>query len=145
MSVPPGMKNPNLGMNNLQDYNWNSDEKGIPTRDNCDLNSPREMFLWMFTALPGVNGAPLILPPPFWMLVSEHLYELGARSVAEPIKKYRPPTSSDPHWATSPGQWVPIDTPDPELEPAKRAWDSLTPVQKAEIFELAKREHEADN
>lgn len=136
------MQNPNLGHKSMGDYKWG--EKGIPTRENCDLNNPREMFLWMFTAMPGVNGAALMLPPDFFMLVSEHMYELGARLVAEPIKKYRPPTATDPHWATSPGQWVPIETPDPAPNPAKKAWDGLSPIQKAEIFQLALEEHQKD-
>lgn len=140
--IPNSMKNPNLGMSEMGDYKWG--DKGVPTRENCDLEKPREMFLWMFTAMPGLNGAPLMLPPDYWMIISEHLHELGARLVAEPVKKYRPPTSSDPHWSTSPGQWVPIETPDPPVDPAQKAWDSLSPVQKAEIFKLARAEHEAD-
>jgi hypothetical protein len=136
------MKNPNINMGPREAYQWG--DKGIPTRENCDLNNPREMFLWMFTAVPGLNGAALMIPPDVFMVWSEHLYELGARLSAEPIKKYRRPTSNDPHWATSPGQWVPIDTPDPPVNPAKKAWDTLTPIQKAEIRALANAEHEAE-
>lgn len=142
MNVPAKFKNPNMGMTKLSDYKWGGN--GVPTRENCDLNNPREMFLWMFTAVPGLNGAQLMLPPEFFMLVSEHMYELGARIRADPIKKYRPPTSSDPHWTTSPGQWVPMETPDPVPNPAKQAWDKLSPVQKAEIRALANAEHEAE-
>jgi hypothetical protein len=138
----PNMKNPNIGMGEPMDYKWGN--KGVPTRDNCDPTNPREFALWAFTALPGVNGAPLMLPPDFFMAVSEHLWELGFRHVEEPIKKWRPPAAHDPHWATSPGQWVPLDTPDPPQNPGKKAWDSLSPQQKAEIYELARAEHEND-
>lgn len=140
--ISPKMKNPNLGTTSLSEYKWGGG--GVPTRENCDLTNPREMFLWMFTAVPGLNGAQLMLPPEFFMLISEHQYELGARLAAEPLKKYRPPTSNDPHWATSPGQWVPVDTPDPPLNPTKAVVAKLSPVQKAELRQILNAEHEAE-
>lgn len=127
------MHNPNLRTGeDLSVYKWG---KGFPTKDNCDLNDPKEMFLWALVGLPGMNGGPLILPPEYLMMVSEHLYECGARLVAEPEKKYQPPTGSEPNWATSPGRWVPADTPDPPRKPAKSAWDDLEWMQQAELVE----------
>lgn len=126
--------NPNLRTKNILDYQFT---KEFPLRENCDLDDPREMFLWMFAALPGVNGGHFILPVNYWMMVSEHLYECGARLSGEPMKKYRRPEANDPNWATSPGSWVPLDTPDPPVDPARQAWEKLSPQQKAEIKRIA--------
>lgn len=117
--------------------------KGFPTRENCDLNDPKEMFLWMLAALPGVRGAQLVMPVSYNMAVSEHLYECGARLAAEPVKKYQPPTANEPHWLTSPGRWVPLDTPDERPHPAREALGRLTALQKAELRALLNEEAEA--
>ena len=50
----------------------------LPRRENCDLSNPKEMFLWMLVALPGVNGGQQIMPASYNMLVSEHLHQCGA-------------------------------------------------------------------
>ena len=60
--------------------------------------------------------------------------------VAEPTIKYRPPLSNSPHWMTAPGSWVPVETPDPEPDPAGRALAALTSGQKAEILERLLKE-----
>ncbi|PJE24762.1 MAG: hypothetical protein CK431_04300 [Mycobacterium sp.] len=119
-------------------YNFS---KGFPTRENCDLNDPREMFLWMLAALPGVRGAQLVMPVTYNMVISEHLYECGARLAAEPVKKYQAPAANDPHWMTSAGRWVPLDTPDSKPHPARQVLDKLTVAQKAELLaELLKEQ-----
>lgn len=86
----------------------------FPTRENCDLDDPQEMFLWMFAALPGVNGGPLLMPIEYFRLVSERLHQLGAMlkcekcgHMKEPTLEYVPPSVEDSHWATSAGKWVP--------------------------------------
>lgn len=117
--------------------------KGFPTRENCDLEDPKQMFLWMLAALPGVRGAQLVMPVSYNMAVSEHLYECGARLAAEPTKKYQPPAAQDPHWMTSPGRWVPIDAPDVAPNPARQVINRLSATQKAELLELLKEEQEA--
>lgn len=115
--------------------------KGFPTRENCDLSDPREMFLWMLAALPGVRGAQLVMPVTYNMVISEHLYECGARLAAEPVKKYQAPAANDPHWMTSAGRWVPLDTPDAKPHPARQVLDKLTVAQKAELLaELLKEQ-----
>ena len=81
---------------------------GFPTRENCDLDDPREMFLWMLAALPGVRGAQLVMPVGYNMAVSEHLWECGARLSGAAVKKYVVPSGSEPHWLTSAGRWVPV-------------------------------------
>jgi hypothetical protein len=110
--------------------------KGFPTRENCNLDDPREMFLWMLAALPGVRGAQLVMPVSYNMVISEHLHECGARLAAAPVKKYQPPTATDPHWLTSPGQWVPLDTPDVVPNPARAVIGQLTSMQKAELLKV---------
>jgi hypothetical protein len=142
MAVPPTFHNPNLGMKNVHDYTWGKAD--LPTRENCDLENPREMFLWMFTAPPGVNGAPLVFPTEVFMMWSEHLYECGARLGAEPMKKYRRPTGTEPNRYTTPGRWVPVDEPDPTPNPAREAWNALSWQQKAEIAQLV-HEHEKED
>lgn len=117
--------------------------KGFPTRENCDLKKPTEMFLWMLVALPGVNGAQQVMPVSYNMAVSEHMTELGAMLecpkcgyTKEPIKKYQPPASGDPHWLTNPGEWVKPDTPARTPHPAREAVNKLSSMQKAEILEI---------
>jgi hypothetical protein len=114
----------------------------FPVRETCDPNNPEEAFLWMLVALPHQKGAPLIMPPEYLRLISKRLWDCGARPVEEPIIKYRRPGGTDPHWMMSPGSWVSLDAADPPANPSKAAWDSLTRQQKAEIFALAKEEHE---
>lgn len=138
MPVPPKLKNPPFGMKNMGDYTWKKDD--VPLRENCDLEDPRQMFLWMFTGLPGVNGAPLPLPAAFWMMVSEHLHECGARLSGDPIKKYRRPTGREPNAFTAPGTWVALDVADPPANPARKFWESLDWQQKAELLKAANYE-----
>ena len=80
------------------------------------------------------------MPIVYLQLVSKRLWDLGARPTEQPVLKYRKPSNMDANWMTSPGDWVPADTPDDDpRSPARRAADSLMPIQKAEVFrELAK-------
>jgi hypothetical protein len=113
---------------------------GFPLRENCNRDDPYQAFLWMLVALPGQQGGQLVMPVSYLQLVSKRLWELGARPVEEPVLKYRKPGTLAPNWITSPGDWVPIDAPDDDPRtPARRAADSLVPMQKAELIrELAK-------
>lgn len=86
----------------------------FPIRDNCDPTDPEEAFLWMLVGLPGLKGAPLLLPVQHLRAVSRRLWDCGARPVEEPVIKYRPPRAGDPHWLLSPGTWADINDPDPE-------------------------------
>lgn len=79
----------------------------FPLRENCNPADPQEAFLWMFVALPHVNGGPLILSVDKHRRDSEHLWDCGARPVGVPEGEYVPPGADDPHWATTPGKWVP--------------------------------------
>lgn len=118
---------------------------GFPTRENCDLENPRQAFLWMLVALPGMRGAQMLMPVAYNQLVSEHLWKCGARPAADPVIKYQPPQANDPHWLTSPGRWVPLDAPEPpESNPARRALNGLTPMQKAELLKQLLEESAAE-
>lgn len=110
--------------------------KGFPTRENCNLNDPKEMFLWTLVALPGVRGAQLIMPVGYNMMISEHIHDCGARLAADPVKKYQAPAANEPHWMTSPGKWVPLDAPEVKPHPAREALGKLTALQKAELLEV---------
>lgn len=115
----------------------------FPTRENCDPNNPEEAFLWMFAALPGVKGAPLIMPVEYYRHVSKRLWDLGCRPTAEPTLAWVPPTATDPHWLTSPGKWVPAGQAPKtsEHEQARAAAAKMSMQQRAELL----RELEAEN
>ncbi|MGV9616826.1 phage gene 29 protein family protein [Nocardia xishanensis] len=91
-----------------------SSDGQFPTRDNCNPADPEEAFLWMLVGLPGLKGAPLLLPIQHLRAVSRRLWDCGARPAEDPVIKYRPPRVGDPHWLVSPGTWTDINDPDPE-------------------------------
>ncbi|MET7772442.1 DUF2744 domain-containing protein [Nocardia sp. NPDC005366] len=91
-----------------------SSDSQFPIRDNCDPTDPEEAFLWMLVGLPGLKGAPLLLPIQHLRAVSRRLWDCGARPTEEPVIKYRPPRAGDPHWLLSPGTWSDADEPEPE-------------------------------
>lgn len=128
---------------NPHDRRYRKFANKLPTRDNCDMTDPMEMFLWMYTALPGLNGGPLMLPAGVKMLWSQHQYQLGAMLKCPecgyekaPEKVYVAANAGDPHWLSSPGRWVkPTDAPE-EAKPsaADAALDPLTATQQATIL-----------
>lgn len=125
---------------------------GFPLRENCDPKNPYQAFLWMLVALPYQTGGPMAFPTDYMQFVSKHEWDLGAHSwdylvsiadengmihvsqLHEPTKKYQPPLATDANWMTSPGRWVPIDTPDNDpRRPVEQAVDTLTHQQQAEL------------
>lgn len=112
----------------------------FPTRENCNPQDPYQAFLWCLVALPGQNGGQLVMPVDYLQLVSERIWLCGGRLVEEPSIKYRPPTGTEPNWITSPGRWVDVSEDDPQPNPARRALDTLTSQQKAELFAELQRE-----
>lgn len=50
----------------------------FPTRENCDLSNPEEMFLWMFIGAPKITGGALPFPTAYLRMLSKHFHELGA-------------------------------------------------------------------
>ena len=117
----------------------------FPTRENCNPEDPEEAFLWMFAALPGVKGAPLLMPVDYYRLVSKRLWELGCRPAAEPTLEWVPPSATDANWMTSPGRWVPAGTrPAPDgRQAAREAVDKLTAQQRYELLQVL-REDDGD-
>lgn len=106
--------------------------KGLPLRGNCDLNNPRQKFLWMFTAPPGLKGAPLMMPVEYYEYVSWRLSILGADIVREPQLKYQPSSDVVNAW-TSAGEWVSLDTPDREIPSLAKSIEALPAGDRAEI------------
>ncbi|MGC0364998.1 hypothetical protein ABH922_002982 [Rhodococcus sp. 27YEA15] len=95
--------------------------RGLPVRENCDLRNPRQAFLWMFTGMPGVVGAPLMLGTEYWEMQSWRMWILGARPSAKPTLKYQPSSNAlEDRW-TAQGDWVPMDTPDPP----RSSWEEI--------------------
>ena len=115
----------------------------LPTRENCDLSDPKEMFVWMLVAQPGMNGGQQAMPTAYNMLVSQHLFECGAMltceacgHVKDPAKVYVAPAANDPHWMTSPGKWASVeDAPQGKPDPMDAALDGLTNQQKAALLQ----------
>lgn len=122
------------------DPNLKEFSKGLPTRDNCDLTDPYEMFLWCFVALPYVRGGPLIMPMDYYQLVSKRLHDVGLMLTCEncghtkePTLAYRQPGPDDPDWATTPGEWLPVPT--PVDEQAALAVPMMTTQQLQDLME----------
>lgn len=105
---------------------------GVPTRDNCDIDNPRQTFLWMYTALPGMQGAPLLMPTEYWEMVSWRQCVLGGGLVAEPGLKYQPPLNMANPW-TAAGAWVPLGTPDPPRKSLGALVGELGHADRAEL------------
>ncbi|EOM78092.1 DUF2744 domain-containing protein [Rhodococcus rhodnii] len=103
--------------------------QGIPTRENCDLENPRQMFLWMFTALPGVMGAPLITVPEMWEMISFRMWQCGARLAADPVVKYAATRDNILNRWTAAGKWIDVDEPEP---PRRSVADSLDKLSHAD-------------
>ncbi len=106
--------------------------KGLPLRANCDLDNPRQKFLWMFTAMPGVKGAPLMLPTEYYELVSWRLCVLGAGITGDPQLKYQASGDIMNPWNAA-GKWVSADEPDPPRKTLAESIEALPAADKAEI------------
>lgn len=111
------------------------DGKGVPLRENCDCSNPRQAFLWMFTALPGLKGAPMLMPPDYWEYVSWRLWTLGARPVEDPQLKYQPPLNVANPW-TAQGKWVDLDEPDLPRKTLSDVVDGLSAADRAELKDI---------
>lgn len=110
------------------------DERGLPTRENCDPSNPRQKFLWMFTAPPGIQGAPMAFPTEYWELMSFRQCTLGAGIIAEPTMEWHPPTSNlatNP-WTAS-GEWHPVGTPRKQTKTLRQMIDELPQQERAEL------------
>jgi hypothetical protein len=135
---------------NPKDKQFKKFANKLPTKENCDLTNPKEMFLWMLVALPGQNGGQQAMPSSYNMLVSEHLHACGAMlqcpncgHTKDAEKQYVPPSAEDPHWMTSPGRWVkPDEVPEPNGDPLDTVLDAMPNQQQAALFERLKRRHE---
>lgn len=127
---------------NPKDKKYSKFANKLPTRENCDLTDPSEMFLWMLVALPGMNGGQQAMPSSYNMIVSQHLYDCGAMlqcpecgHTNDPAKVYVPTAADDPHWMTSPGSWMtPDKAPQREDDPLDTVLDKLTSQQQANLL-----------
>lgn len=110
--------------------------EGFPRRENCDPTNPYHAFLWMLVALPGQNGASLVMPVDYLQLVSKRLWDLGCRPVEEPTLVWVAPTGNEPNWMTTPGKWVPagsvLDV--SEEDRAKAAIEKMSIQQRGELY-----------
>lgn len=122
----------------------------LPTRQTCDLTDPREMFLWTYVALPGMNGGQMAFPSSYGMVLSQHQFDVGVMLTCPecghsktPEKQYVPPAADDPHWMTSPGKWVkPEQVPAAPVDPMDSALDRLTASQQAALLRRLKQRDE---
>ena len=91
----------------------------MPTRENCDPTNPREAFLWMLMALPGMKGAVVPWPIEYFMEISQRLWDCGARpDVGEQTVWYNPPRSGDISPMFAAGVWEdhPPENPGPGID-----------------------------
>lgn len=85
----------------------------IPTQDNCDLDNPREMFLWMLVNVSN-SQVPLLFPRKVLEDISEQLFLCGSRFHPEEQKIfYRPPKPPEDGsvWDSMSGEWVEAEQP----------------------------------
>lgn len=89
----------------------------------------------MFAAMPGLRGGALMLPIDYLKLMSQRLWDLGARPVEEPTLEWVPPAATDPNWITSPGRWVPVGSVEQVSDEvqARAAMAKMSGQQKAEL------------
>lgn len=93
----------------------------------------------MLVALPHLKGAALPMSSEYIQLVSQHLWQCGARVPHNPKtgkpkyqkKKWRAPGRNDAHWLTNPGRWVKMDEPDPPKNEPNMV-DVLEAMKKAD-------------
>lgn len=110
--------------------------RGVPTIDNCDLDNPKQAFLWMFTATPGQKGAPLLMPDSYYEMQSYHMWVLGARPQRRPQLKWRPPNNAVANRWSAAGEWVHLDEPDPVRTTMADIVAKLPQEDRAELKEL---------
>lgn len=115
-------------------------EGEFPTQARCNPNCPEEAFLWTYSGLPGMNGAPLPFPIDYLRMVSRRQWDTGARPIgsvipAEQVIKYQKPRNTDPHWLTSPGVWEGMDAPDRSQLDMKAFVASLPQDTKRQLAE----------
>lgn len=112
----------------------------FPEQHLVNKDCPEEAFLWMFSGLPGMRGAPLPFPIEYLREVSRRLWDCGARPMGaktppEQTIKYQRPRNTDPHWLTSPGVWEPIDAPDRSKFDIKEFVESLPQDTRRQLAE----------
>lgn len=121
----------------------------IPTWDNCDPNDPEEKFLPLFVALPGMKGAPLLLPISYFRGVSRRLDDGGAMMRCEscgyekPKKiKWRAPIEGRYGGYTAQGSWVDINEPDNTHTIVADAVAKMSPEARRRVQEEIQRVEE---
>lgn len=89
----------------------------FPTRETCNLDEPKEMFLPLLVALP-MKDYSVRFPVVYLSILSAHLHECGAFMkcpqcgfVKDVVKQWQPPKSTTPHWLSDPGGWGQRDRP----------------------------------
>ncbi|MCK2200174.1 phage gene 29 protein family protein [Corynebacterium callunae] len=114
---------------------------GIPLQQDCDLSDPEEMFLWMFTALPGMEEqAPMLVPPAWGRKWSKRMFDAGSRfHPEEQTIKYIPPAQGSSILYAGSGRWVPLGEPLTELE-ATPVIDHLTRFEKRALVKKLQAE-----
>lgn len=114
---------------------------GIPLQHECDLEDPEEMFLWMFTALPGMEEqAPMLVPPAWARKWSKRLYDAGARfHPNEQTIKYIPPAQSGSFLNAGSGRWVKMGE-EPTAEETAPSISGLSIAEKREVVKQLQEE-----
>src|SRR5699024_1509346 len=101
------------------------------------MNDPEEMFLWMFSALPGMEEqAPMLVPPQIARKWSQRLYDAGDRFHPEEQGIKYVPLAGQAHWFSDTGSsMVPFD----EVLGSDDTAPYISHMSSAEKRELVKR------
>lgn len=115
-------------------------EGEFPTQARCNPNCAEEAFLWTYSGLPGMRGAPLPFPIDYLKQVSRRQWDAGARPIGSTIPpvqkiKYQMPRNTDAHWLTAPGVWEGMDAPDRSALDMKAFVASLPQDTKRQLAE----------
>ncbi|AXN53619.1 minor tail protein [Gordonia phage Ronaldo] len=119
-------------------------EEEMPSIKNCDPTDPEEAFLPYYMGMPNQRGAGMPFPKSYLRLLSRQMWEAGCRppgpcphcgeDISEVQLRYqKPPMLDREHWATNPGMWVPIDTPEPEFTPVDEIVDAMPPLVREAV------------
>lgn len=113
---------------------WEGD--GLPLAENCDLRNPRQAFLFAFTAMPAMKGAPLILPTSYWELQSWRMWQLGMRPTGRKRHlKYAAPASMMNAW-TAQGEWVTLDKEEPAPKTLREVVQELPQQDQMQLRQI---------
>lgn len=118
-----------------------AEDNGLPTRDKCNLDDPEEMFLWALIGMNDVRGAQVMVSFEHLRAISKQIYQVGGRLTSGAQIKYRPPVAPPMSPFGDQGSWVPIDEPDPVVDPLVAQVNAIRPEVLKRAVEISREQH----